>query len=567
MEYKKSHCEFLRLQSKQKFEKVKNTWIDAGRWALPHRIDWLIQRTPGERNNQHIVDDTHILALRSYVAGFLEGNTSATRPWYRSASNDPHQNESPENKAWLEQFTKRQLSILSSSNFYHSAGQFYYDYGVFNSAAYYIDEVKTGLFFHNLIPGSYYVINNAFGEAITLVREFSMSVKALVDYYGRKKNGMPDWSNFSDRVKKCYDDANYTQMIDCVHVVYQNSFFDAEKPQGGANRQWVSMAYELGGSGGQYYQDGQEYGLTPVDSEEDRKFLNMTFSRRKPFLVGVSDRNGNFEWGQRGPTTDALGLIKSLNKKAISKDMALELMIKPPTQGPASLRRSYITTQSNSYVPLDGVSDKRGGLRPIFEVNPAIGSLYEDVQDLRTQVDKLYYADYLLYLSRNPKTRTATETNAVIQEQQLIIGPNLQSLNWTHNVPLVEFVMDYVLDMDPYLDEMPQGLAGKFVKPDFISVFAQAQKAADLPSIDRFMGMVENVGQLNPKIWDSVNIDKLAQLYEDRLYLPVGLVNPQSKIDAQREQALAAQQRQMAMQETIPAMAGAAKDLGIKVQQ
>ena len=73
--------------------------------------------------------------------------------------------------------------------------------------------------------------------------------------------------------------------------------------------------------------------------------------------------------------------------------------------------------------------------------------------------------------------------------------------------------------------------------------------------------MIANVGQINPKIWDKANLDKLADLYEDRLFLPAGLNNPQAKVDAMRQQALAQQQRQRMLQETLPAVAGAAKDL------
>jgi hypothetical protein len=566
----KTHYEYLRSQAKSKFDNVRSTWIDCGRWTLPHRIKWMLSQTEGERTNQHIVDSTHILALRSYVAGFLEGNTSASRPWYRIFSKSEDLNENPLNKAWLQKYTNRTLSYLTSSNFYHAAGGFYYDFGCFNTGGHYIDEIKGGLYFHNLVPGSYYVINNSLGEAIVLVREFALTVRALVDRYKRNDaNGKADWSNISSRVKKMYEDGNYTQKIDIVHIVEQNEDYDPMQPQVLLNKKWLSCVYELGGSNGQYYQDGQEFGTSTVDVREKETYLLKSASKRKPFIIGKSESNSNFEYGEKGPTSDALGLIKSLNKKAIGKDQALEQMLRPALQGPANLKKSYITTAPNSYIPLDAASLSQKGLRSVFEINPAIGSIIQDVSDLRNQVEKLYYADYLLFLSQNPKTRTAAETNAVVQEQQLIIGPNLQSLNWTYNVPVVEFVMDYVLDEDPFLEPPPPELEGSFLQAEFISVFAQAQKAADLPAIDRYMTMVGQIGGLpgGEHIWDKANLDKLADLYEDRLFLPAGLNNPQGKVDAMRQQAAAAAERQRMMQETIPAMAGAAKDVGLQVNQ
>ena len=307
-----------------------------------------------------------------------------------------------------------------------------------------------------------------------------------------------------------------------------------------------------------FYQSGQEFGET-IGVPGDDVFLKKFTGKRKPFVIGKS--TNDFEYGEKGPTLDALGLIKSLNKKAIGKDQALEQILRPALQGPASLRKSYISHAPNTFVPLDNRAlGSKQKLEPIFTINPAIGTLIQDVDDLRGQVDKLYYADFLLFLSRNPKTRTATETSAVLEEQQRVIGPNLQSLNSTYNVPVLEWVMDYVLFEDPFLRPAPESLQGQSLKPEFISIFAQAQKAADLPSIDRYVAMIANVAQLDPSVLQKINTDKLADLYEDRLYLPSGLNNPQSKVDAEREQAAKAAERQQALETTIPAMAKAAKD-------
>jgi hypothetical protein len=127
--------------------------------------------------------------------------------------------------------------------------------------------------------------------------------------------------------------------------------------------------------------------------------------------------------------------------------------------------------------------------------------------------------------------------------------------------------MDYVLFEDPFLQPPPSELEGQSLKPEMISVFAQAQRAADLPAIDRYVAMVANVAQIDPRILDKANLDKLADLYEDRLYLPAGLNNQQNKVDAKREQAQAEMKRQQALQETIPAMAKAAKDASSARQQ
>lgn len=525
---------------------------------------YMLNSPEGERNNQHIVDGTHLLAHRSFVAGFLEGNTSSTRPWFRAAHPDSELNGYSRVREYLDTLARRCLAYLSTSNFYNAAGQFYYDYGALNTGAHVIQELPGNrLFYHTLTPGSYFVINNAINEPSLLVRRFCLNVKALVEEYGKKKpNGNYDWSNFSDRVKKLYDDCNYMIKIECVQIIMENKEFDVNEPIGGKNRQWVSLTYELGGSvGGINYVAGQEYNAAAINEEDEGIFLREAYSSRKPFIVGKSQSSDNFEYGETGPGTMALGIIKSLNKKAISKDVALEKMLAPTLQGPANLKKSYITTQSNRFIPVDATSMQLGGLKNVYEINPAIAALSGDVEDLRRMVDKFFFADFLLFLSMNPKTRTATETQAIINEQQLVIGPNLQALNWSYNIPVVEHVMNYVIENDPHMPPPPPELEGEWLKIEMISTFAQAQRAADLPQINQYIDMITRVGQLDPSIFQKANLDKLADLYEDRLFLPAGLNRDQSDVDAMREKAAAQAQRQQMLIEALPSVAGAVKDL------
>lgn len=564
IKFEKNHLEHLRIQAKQNFENsVKEAWIQCGKWALPNRIQWLNNEEFGKRNNQHIVDTTHIIALRSYVAGFLEGNTSASRYWARIMHADPEVNKFRPAKEYLDIYTRRIFTNLGNTNFYHAAGMAYYELGAFGTSAYYIDEIKNSFFFHNLEPGSYYVMNDPFGTANILVREFELTVKALVEKYGSKKDGKWDWSNFSSQVKKMYEDGNYTFKVGVCHIVLPNEHFDPNSAPVGSNRQWASITYEIGNiKGGQYYQDAQESGISAIPTMgADTPFLKVKYYKRKPFIVPRGDSGGNFEYGLKSPTLDALGTIKSLNKKAIGKDIALDQMLKPTLQGPASLKKSYITNAPNAFIPLDALTMQQGGLKAVNQINPAVATLNADVSDLRDQVNKIYYADYLLYLTRNPKTRTAREVDAVVQEQQLIIGPNLQSLNWSHNNPVLDFVMDWTLHEDPFMPPPPEVLEGEFLRTEMVSVFAQAQKAADLPVVDRYMQMIMNVAQLDPSVLQKANLDKLADIYEDRLYLPPGLNRDQAEVDAERKQQEAMAQRKQAMTESIPAIARAAKDM------
>lgn len=567
----KDKLEFILNQGESTFAKVKMDWIEVGTWALPYTTKWLMSTTEGARNNRHLADPSHLLSLRSCVAGFMEGNTSATRPWFQIRSSGEYENLSQSSKRWLEIFTSRVRRVFNISNFYHASAGFYYHYNVYNTGTYWIEELENGrLFYHLLIPGSYTLACNSRGEHNILTLTRCLTVRQVVDEYGIKKaKGGYDFSNISDDVKKMYDEGNYNEKVTVVSVTMENPDYDTTKPVALLNKQWITYTYERGGSssGARGYDTDLFTTFDPYSPKNKGKYLRIEARSRKPFIAGAGHRNNAFPYGETGPTTEVVGLIKSLTHKAIAKDQALEQMLRPAVQGPANLNRSYITTAANSFVPLDPTSAKPGGgLRQIFEINPAFGSLLQDQADLRRIVDKFYYADFLLFLSNNPKTRTAAEANAIVQEQQTVIGPQLQSLNMTHNVPNLDYAMDYVLENDPEMPPPPEELQGEFLRAEITSIFAQATRAADLPNINQYVSMIMNIAQLDPGILQKANLDKVADLYEDRLYLPTGLNNPQDIVDARREQQQAMQARDRMIEEQLPAVAGAAKDVGLTGQ-
>lgn len=561
MEYSKKDCEYLRGVLRNEFETIKQDWIDKGLWVAPNTTKHMLGKQKGKRDNHHIVDLTHIVAHRSFVAGFMEGNTSTTRAWFKFAHPDKELNAYEPVKEWMQNLNERCLAIGTSSNLYHALSRGYSLYGIYDTSCLYIDELPTGPHFHVLTPGTFYLMNDNTGVANVLIREFPMTVKNVVETYGTKKNGEWDWSSFSNRVRSLFEAGNYTAEVTICEQIKPNGFFDNDAPEGGPNRKWVSLTYEVMG-----YDDVSGYGVyygnnNDISTDDDKKFLRVNYRTRKPFIAFRGDSSNNFAYGETGPTTMALGCIKSLNKKALNKDVAIDLMLRPPMQGPASLRKSYLNTNPGAYVPLDSYQGAQGGAKQLFQVSPAIATLNEDIGDLRNMVRRMYYEDFMLFLTQNPKTRTAAEVNAVLSEQQLVIGPALQSLDHTLNNPLVDFLADYAMFEDPYVGPIPEELSGSSLKTVFISVFAQAQRAADLPSIDRYMGMIANVGQMNPSIFEKANLDKLADLYEDRLYLPAGLNRPQEEVDARREKNAQDMQRQQMLNESIPALAGAKKDI------
>lgn len=557
-------CEIIRSEADVYYGNVSNTLKECTYWTIPHRLPFLTGEKHGTRNNNHIVDPTHILALRSGVAGFLEGNTSSTRAWNIYRHQDAAMEHISSVRQWFDTFNRRCLYNAQSSNLYHALGEFYYEYLINNTAVLFKDKLNNKMFFTCLPVGSYRLLNGLDGRADTLIYIRKMSVKNVVDTYGTyDESGLPIWSNFSSLVKEAYCASAYSEEIDVVTVIERNPEYNAKQIELGKNRAYISMTYEAPNSGiGTSTMKWRNTYNWESEVYNNNKFLKIGYFKNKPFLAAKST-GGAFPYGERGPTLDALGVIKSLNKNRINKDKVLQQMTDPTFMGPANFRKSYLTSNPGAFVPLSNDDLAKGGLKPMFQHTPAIGALFEDIKDERSIVSKLYYQDFLLYLTQNQKTRTAEEVRAVESEKQLVVGPNFQALEWTCNKPLANMIAEFTLYDDTLLPAPPPELAGQTIEPTFISLFAQSQRSADLPSIQTFLNMVLGVAPVNQEILLKLDTDVLGDIYSDRLFLPYGLVRSKEDVDALKAKMQADMQKQQQL-EALKVKAGAAKDLGIQ---
>lgn len=561
MEYKVSDLEANVADLREEFEYIKPDWIDLLYWSSPHKVEMLLSgENRGQRNNNHIVNPHHLLSRRAFVSGFMEGNTSSTRQWGLLETGDDDLNQDTAVKEFTQSLTSKVFKNLSISNIYRQLPLVYEDVNTVNTSVLYVDELPEGkLNFTPLDPGTYYLENDYKGDAVVLVRCFRLTVRQMVMTYGKKKDGEWDWSNFSKEVKNFWEKGKYSEKINVVEWCGKNEFFDADDAPAGVNRPWVCLTYETD------FKVNETVSLNPTakrKKEDDTRFLRKQFRSSRPFVAPKNASANNFAYGQTGCMLDSLGLVKSLNKKTITRDINLDFMAETAIQGMAGLKKTYRSNQAGTHLPMSIYEQQMLQQQQQLNLAKANGAGYQlltqDTMELTRMIDRLHYADYLLYMVNNPKTRTAREVDVVEQEKQLIAGPLLQSLDQTLNVPLLEYVADYALRTDPSLI-VPDALGGKSLQVKITSVFAQVQRAADLPQVDRYITMMANLANVAPGLLEKVNFDKYADIYADRLYLPAGLNREQSEVDAQRERQQAMQQREMQLQQAA-VLAKAQKD-------
>ena len=218
MPYTIRDCDYILNQARDIFQPVRTQWINQGEWAAPHRTMWLYNK-----NNQrqpkvkHIFDTTHIKALQSLIGGFRSYSTPSSRYWFQIRTGEEDIDNRAINNRWLYHFTLRCHFHLNISNFYNANIPLFGDLFVFSNGAQKLQETPNdGLFYHDLAPGSYYLVNDSFGKPVIMAREFSLSIRGIVERFGKKVDGSWDWSNFSNYVMNSYDRSEYSNRVNVV---------------------------------------------------------------------------------------------------------------------------------------------------------------------------------------------------------------------------------------------------------------------------------------------------------------------------------------------------------------
>ena len=78
------------------------------------------QATRGDPVGSRMINETPIFALRTLAAGLMAGLTSPARPWFRLSIRDMDVSDNTPVRLWLDEVTKRMLTVLSQSNAYNA---------------------------------------------------------------------------------------------------------------------------------------------------------------------------------------------------------------------------------------------------------------------------------------------------------------------------------------------------------------------------------------------------------------------------------------------------------------
>lgn len=540
-ETKKQRYQKLLAQCRTERSSFEPLWRDLANFQKPKRLR--LNKTDsnrGDRRNQNILDSTATLAANVARAGLTSGMTSSARPWFRFSTQDPDLEKFGPVKNYLEQVRLTLASTLLRSNFYNQIPLIWGDGVTFGTACMAMMDDPSDIFRFTAFPlGEYYLANDDKLRVRVFIREFRMTVRQLVQAFGRIEDGKPDWSVFSPTVKNAWERGNYEQWIDVCHVIQPNVEQDRSRLYA-KYKPFADCYYEANANENVYL---RESGFD--------EFPIMAFR----WEVAAGD-----VYGTDCPGIASLGDVKGLQQGEKISLNAIDKMVRPPMIAPEGARATRLSQLAGdvSYYG-EGTTDKL--IRPLVDTSSFRVDLLElKHQQLRERINQAHFVDLFRLMSNiDPKDVTATAINEMKEEKLLMLGPVFGQADQDVLKPLID--LGYAkLYHAGLLPEAPPELEGHVLEVEYISAMAQALKAIGRSGVDAFTGYTLQIAQVDPSVMDKFNSDKALENYADMTGVPPDMVRSDDDVGAIRQQKADVAKGQAAMQ-ALTAGAGAAKDL------
>jgi hypothetical protein len=494
---------------------IENHWQEVLQYVIPRKADVTSSLPEGGKRGAELFDSTAIysnLLLAAALHGML------TNPAVRFFDLDPSDLElmnDEECRTWLQDTADRLYSILNASNFQTEIHEVYIDEGSIGTACMFMsDDEDNVVHFAARHMKEVYVCENNLGLIDTVYREFKWKPRQVVQEFGYDK--------LPAKIKKKVDegcDDNWT----LVHIVEEMS--DEEKK-----------------NSPQKY----EYKSCYIVSELECIVSESGF-REFPYVVPRWTKTSGETYG-RGPGMDMLPDIKMVNKMMETTLQGAAITVRPPMQ-----------------VPDDGVVGKvrltPGGVtlvRPGAEIKPLITDAridfgYQAVEDVRKRIREGFYGN--LFSLREGPQMTATEVNALTEQQLRLMGPVLGRQHFELLAPMIHRVFK-IAERKGKLKPVPEKLKKKGFDVRYTSLVARSQRMSEGQNLGRAIQVAAPIINAKPESLDLLNSDEAIRYVFDIYGVPQKILNNSGKIKQQRDardaaNAKLAQQQQEAHQADV----------------
>lgn len=477
------------------------------------------QPAPNYRNIQETtgVDSSNIMA--DGLQGYAFGRSIS---WFRLQFEESDLMQTDAFKLWLQSAERHIYEQLNNSNFYDESRAFVKCGADFATAVMVLeyDNTRSIPVFSTLHPGTYAIQENRHGVVDTLFRDLWLTREEAIEQFG--EDTLPAQIRTSQ-------DPGETYLFH--HYVGPQWRTKLDVP---GDEEFVSVYWSS---------------LDPSKSVKEERFA------RKPFFAWRWAKNPcKSPWGVDSPGLTQIPNIKMLQSLQGDQLRVSQLQGRPPIKKTSGLRINFLPS---------GMTDLEPGqdFAPV-QVTGDLSWTQMTKQEIIQQVKSAYYVDFFLALmqsQRTNKNKTATEVAGLQDEKAAIMSAFTSRLAHEFIEPVLEAVFEYELDRGN-LPELPDGLADKPLKIDYVSPLAIMQKRAHgLANTRQFVAEIVEIGQLAnfvpsaAQIFDKLNLDGYIDVAGEAYDVDTRIITSDQKVQQIRDARMKMQLQQMQQQQQLQA--------------
>ena len=191
-----------------------------------------------------------------------------------------------------------------------------------------------------------------------------------------------------------------------------------------------------------------------------------------------------------------------------------------------------------------GLNFYRSGTRDRIEplmtgANTPLGLNVEEQR--REAIRQAFFVDQLML--RESPNMTATEVIARNEEKMRLLGPGLGRLQAEMLQPLINRSFN-LLAKQRIFDPAPEYIQTGAIDIEYVSPLAKAQRQGELNSTLRMFEILNPLAQLDPSIFDYIDMDGLVKFVTRTVGVPASVLHSEGEVMAVREERAAAQEQQ-----------------------
>lgn len=452
------------------------------------------------------------LLLASNLHGAL---TSEAFKWFKLKTRRQDLNDIKAVAEYLDEVADRIYLAISQSNFSAEMQEVYQDVVIFGTGAILILEKNTasrvfsGLRFQAQPIGGYSISEDGDGFVNTIFTDIFMSINAAFAIWGDAIG-----EKLLEKKEKDGD-----KLIAITHFVGPRTEEEyASEIRGRKQKPWASCYFWA----------------------EGKHLISEGGFDSFPYAVVRWAKAAAEVWG-RGPGWVALPDAKTLNQAVYMTLKAWAKGIDPPMMskhngviGTIKLHAGGVTTVRD----MDGIKPMPQGTN--FEMNQV------QSDHIRAAIRDVFFNNQL-QLPNGPQM-TATEVERRIELMQRFLGPTLGRIQSELLAKIIGRAF-HIMELRGALPAPPPELAqAGSIDIEYQGPLARAQRQTDVQSIERTIQALLPLGEIDPTVYDVLDVDVIAKIIADRNEAPPQILRSPEALAQKRQLRQQQQQLQMAAQ-------------------